>query len=125
MSQPTLLYYPSDPHGAAAFAHEHRMQHRTLNSALGEITPSLTFGVEPYFLDPIFNDGKFHMNHWQAHIDALTNLPGYFGATTVTGVFLNQNLIDTNLDNAEQRTWWTFQNHMEHRLARSVLPSPW
>lgn len=125
MSLPGLLTFSQDPHAAAFFAFDHMMSHRTLTAAIVGATPTMTFGVDPYFIDPTFNNGKYHLNHWQAHIDALTNVPSYFGAETATGVFTNQNIRDTDLDNENERIWWTWQNHMEHRLATSVLPSPW
>ena len=124
MSLPALLHFGGDSHARAFFAFEHEMQHRALLAAVNGIQPTLSFGVAPYFIDPTQNDGKYHLNHQQAHLDALSNVPSYFGAPTAVGL-ATQNLIDTDLDNEERRNWWTFQNHMEHRLGRSVLPAPW
>ena len=124
MALQTLLHFSNEPRAAAAFAFEHWMQHKTLLAAVHGATPEMTVGVNPYWLDPTFNNGKFHLNHGQAHLDALQNVPSYFGALKEVGL-ANQNLVDTDLDDEERRTWWTFQNHTEHRLGRSVLPSPW
>ena len=122
MPLPGLLFYPQDPHGSAFFAHEHKFEHRKLHQALD---PTLTFSVSPYVNDPIFEDNpKWHLNHAQSHYDALTSLPSYFGAVTATGVFTTQNLVDTDLTNEPMRTWWTFENHTEHRLASATMPKP-
>ena len=122
MPLPGLLFFPQDPHGSAFFAHEHKFEHRKLYQALD---PTMTFSVAPYIVDPILEQNpKYHLNHGQAHADTLTTLPSYFGAVTATGVFTTQNLVDTDLTNEPMRTWWTFENHMEHRLASATMPKP-
>jgi hypothetical protein len=91
------------------------------------MAPLDRFSVIPYFIDPEQNVGTpgsmWHLDHQTSHNDALQHLPTEFGAATV-GLFIGQNLRDTNLDDARQRTWWTFQNHMEHYVGGdTILPN--
>jgi hypothetical protein len=100
------------------------MAHR---NALGVMSPLPRFSVVPYFIDPAQNIGtpgsKWHLNHQQAHNDALENLPSYFGASTV-GLPSGGILRDYNLDDPRQRAWWTFQNWQEHYVGGdAILPN--
>jgi hypothetical protein len=116
----SVLLNSSDPW----FPFEHAMAHR---NALGIMAPLDRFSAIPYFVEPDLGDNRpasmWNLDHQSAHNDALDNLPSYFGATTV-GLRIGQNLIDSNLDDAEQRTWFTFQNHMEHMIGGdTILPN--
>ena len=116
----------------AAFGFEHAMAHRNY---LGQMAPLDRFSVIPYLLDPMQDlsipGSSWHLDHQQAHNDALVSIPSYYqgpdGAapTTVqTGLFIGQNLRDYNLDNLDQLRWWTFTNHVEHYIANGVtLPA--
>ena len=116
MSRVTLLN-SNDP----SFAFEHAMAHR---NAMGVMSPLDRFSVVPYLLDPEQNlaipGSMWHLDHQQAHNDALTHLPTEFGAPTV-GLFIGGILRDYDLDNQAQRTWWTFQNHMEHYVGGNTI----
>lgn len=96
--------------------------------------------------------GKYLLNHQQAHSDALNNIPDRYYWKYLTsilqvpnpnpppptlpqtsikpqtikyGLRIGGNLIDWRLSNKRQRTWWTFQNHMEHYVAsQSIAPAP-
>jgi hypothetical protein len=149
------------------FSFVHAMEHRSVLGVIG-FQPGFTpqtgstakaipprpplsqYSVIPYFVDPIAGGipaGKYHLNHQQAHNDALRNVPNrYFWQYTTTsvpqpppnppltfqtpqmveyGLRVGANLIDFNLNNKRQRTWWTFQNHMEHyAMASTTVPAP-
>lgn len=111
----------------AVFGFEHWMAHR---DALGVMSPLVRFSVIPYFLDPLLNLGEpagpWHFNHQQAHNDAANNLPAtYLGDIVPLGIALGANLVDSNLNDAWNRSWWTFQNHIEHYIGSAViLPQP-
>ena len=103
------------------FAFDHAMAHR---NGLGIMSPLDRFSAIPYFVDPMVGVAEpasiWHLRHQQAHNDALANLPTEFGASTV-GLFIGQNLRDYNLDDARLRTWWTFENHMEHYVGGNTI----
>jgi hypothetical protein len=112
----------------ATFDFEHAMAHRKL---LAVMSPLTSYSVLPYMLDPSQDVGrsasKWHLNHQQAHNDALTSVPAQYGApvTAQAGLFVGQNLVDTDFDNERQLTWWMFENWMEHHVANaSVRPGP-
>lgn len=122
MAVVSLLQIGTTPTQKATFAFEHAMAHRNY---LGIMAPLTRFSVIPYLLDPMASinpAGAWHQSHQQAHDDALTTVPTAWGAKTV-GLFVGRNLRDTDLRNREQKTWWTFQNHMEHYIANgTTLP---
>lgn len=106
------------------FAFDHAMAHR---NGLGVMAPLDRFSVVPYLLDPMSDisipGGSWHLDHQQAHNDALANLPSQFGAATV-GLHIGGILRDYDLDNTRQRLWWEFQNHQEHYVGgNTILPS--
>lgn len=112
MSTAYLLKMPDDPLGQATYFFEEAMAHRTL---LGAMSPLDRFSVLPYLLDPFLDNGMWFLNHQQAQNDALTTLVPLFGAT---------NLVDTDMDNPEQRTWFEFVNHQELYVATGLLSGP-
>lgn len=140
MSLATLLTEPVGPGQAETFAFEHAMAHRELLGAMAtpvstevltppalRILPGTTglagFSALPYGpLDPQSNASLWHLDHGQAHSDAQTSLPNYFGATARGLLNPAPNMVDFNLDVPGQRTWWTFVNHQEHLAAQNVLP---
>ena len=103
------------------------MTHR---DALGVMSPLVRFSVIPYFLDPLLNVGTpasfWHLDHQQAHNDAANNLPAtYLGDIIPLGISIGANLVDSNLDDPWNRSWWTFINHMEHYIgSNTILPQP-
>lgn len=123
MSRANLLHMGDTPAQQAVFAFEHAMAHR---NAFGVMSPLNRFSVLPYFIDPMRKDApaqKWNLNHQQAHNDALQHLPSEFGSPTV-GLFIGQNLIDTDLNDPRQRQWWIFQNHQEHYIGgNTILPN--
>jgi hypothetical protein len=107
----------------SGFAFEHVMAHRLY---LGVMSPLTRFSVIPYFIDPMTAkrpaDG-WHLNHQQAHNDALNNLPAQYLGDIAAGV--GSDLADTNLDNPASRSWWTFFNRIEHYVgSNTILPQP-
>jgi hypothetical protein len=107
------------------FAFEHMMAHRNYFIAMA---PLSAFSVLPYMLDPEQNTDQsgtsWHLNHQQSHNDALPKMPGLygrFGTHDPVGLFIGQNLRDTDLSDQDQLTWWTFANHMEHYIANDAL----
>jgi hypothetical protein len=105
----------------AAFELEHAMAHR---NALGVMAPLPRFSVIPYLVEPMQVGARpttqWHLNHQQAHDDALSNLPSQFGSTSI-GLRIGRDLADYNLEDPRQRTWWIFQNHMEHYIGGSTI----
>ena len=100
------------------------MAHR---NGLGVMSPLDRFSAIPYLLDPmqdISTPGSgWHLDHQQAHNDAMDYLPTEFGASTV-GLRIGGILRDYDLDDERQRKWWEFQNHMEHYVgANSISPN--
>jgi len=150
------------------FNFEHAMAHREALAVIGfqpgftpqtgstaqpfpPRSPLSRYSVIPYFIEPEQNvdrrAGKWHLNHQQAHNDALQNVPSkYFWQYTTTtvpqpppnppltfqtpqtvvyGLRIGGNLIDTSFADEQQLRWWEFQNHMEHFVgSTSIAPSP-
>lgn len=79
-----------------AFAFDHMMAHRTLMPGV------------PWLLDPmqeIANRAdKWHLDHQQAHNDAMTALD----------VASHQNLVDASLAEQGSEQFWTLANNIEH-----------
>jgi hypothetical protein len=121
MARVSLLHMGDGLGQRAAFEFEHAMAHR---NALGVMSPLTRFSVIPYLIDPMQHGnrpaGKWSLNHQQAHDDALRYLPSQFGSAD-RGLYIGQDLVDSNLDNPRQRTWWIFQNHMEHYIGGSTI----
>ena len=113
------------------YAFEHQMAHRQY---LAIMAPLSRFSALPYFIEPwpfplpplpTFADA-WNLDHQQAHNDFLANLPAFWASSTI-GIPrpLNQNLIDSNLNDEANRTWWTFANHQEHYTSdNAILPLP-
>lgn len=103
------------------FTFEHSMAHR---NALGVMSPLDRFSAIPYFIDPMIGEptagDSWNLNHQQAHNDALTHLPSYFGASTA-GLAIGQDLRDTDFNNPGQRKWLEFQNHQEHYVGGNTI----
>lgn len=77
MSIVSLLHYPPDARGQAAFVFDHANEHKKLVAQMG--SPS-SFNLINYLLDPMPPDGMtgatlWDQNHNQAHDDAAN----YFG----------------------------------------------
>ena len=131
MSIATLLHMNNAPTSKATFSFEHMMAHRNY---FGIMSPLDRFSVLPYLLDPmgkVSPADNWHLNHQQAHNDALTTIPTFFygrGGLTPeeqvqAGLAIGQNIRDPDLNVYEAHSWWTFKNHMEHYVANgSVLP---
>jgi hypothetical protein len=136
MSLVSILTMTQGLGAAETFAFEHAMAHRNY---LGQMAPLTRFSVIPYLLDPMIDNpsiaaSNWHLNHQQAHNDALTSIPSYYvnprtgeawpeGETEV-GLFIGTDLRDTDLNNEGQRKWWLFLNHQEHYVANGVtLPA--
>lgn len=119
MSVASLLVYKNSP----TFAFEHAMAHRNM---LGGMAPLDQFSVLPYLLDPMQKPNepvtKWHLNHQQAHNDAMvTLLSPYYGLVELTGINSHQILIDTPLAEEGPQRWWTFNNQQEHLLAQASI----
>lgn len=110
------------------FEFEHVNAHRVY---LGAMAPLTRFSILPYLLDPEIQVGQsasiWHLNHQVAHNDALATLPTFYRYSFIEieeparGLFMGPSVVDTNLDDASQRTWWTFVNHTEHIMANDAL----
>lgn len=98
-----VLLNPDDP----LFAFEHDQQTRALVAATGLLTS--------FVLDPTYDTNqpatKWHQDHQASHSTLLPLL----------GIPPNEILIDSDLANTSDRTWWTFANHQEHFYANLAL----
>jgi hypothetical protein len=168
MASVTLMRMGNGLGQRSAYNFEHAMAHRAVLGVIGfqpGIKPPSTivpppwpavkprpplsqYSVVPYFIEPPQGQkvgaGKWHLNHQQAHNDALQNIPSrYFWQSPVTpppatppppppaptkityGLRIGQNLVDTSFANERQRKWWIFQNWMEHyTMSQTVAPPP-
>ena len=116
-----VLLNPADP----AFNFHHAMAHRAYYQAMG---PLSRWSVLPYLLDPPSDTArrasKWHLNHQQAHNDAIQALPSGWERPAV-GIPSSQILVDSSLADPRSLTWWTFINHQEHYVAdNALLPLP-
>ena len=106
---------------------EHMMQHREYFAIM---SPLDRFSVLPYLLDPAFGTeiraGPWNLHHQQAHNDFSETVPAYWNAQTVGfGISANNIMVDSNQDDPESRTWFTFLNHQEHYITNeAILPLP-
>lgn len=116
MSIVTLLNYPDNDRGRAAFAFDHAREHEQISDAMHQ--PTL-FNLVHYLLDPVPASGMggsdlWSMNHQQAHDDA----SNYFGVKP------SLTLIDTPTQAAGPWQWFLFTNSQEHNaLSLAALRS--
>jgi hypothetical protein len=100
------------------------MSHQYL---LDSMPPIDRFSVVPYLVDPQQDRiGGWLLDHGTAHADFITYLPvmwgwWYIGDQTY-GISSQQNLVDVDMQQTGQATWWTFANHVEHFQATNLLP---
>lgn len=113
MSIVSLLHYPDDERGQAAFVFDHAQEHKKLVAQMG--SPS-SFNLINYLLDPMPPDGMtgatlWSMNHSQAHDDAAR----FFGQPSLP-------LIDAPNQRPDAFQMYLFVNHAEHiALAGAAL----
>lgn len=118
-----VLLNPDDP----IFAWEHMNAHREYFAVMSALS---RFSVLPYLLHPPHNTdvraGDWHLNHQQSHNDYTAVLPAHWQSPAVGfGIPTVQNLVDSNLNDRESLTWWTFLNHQEHFITNeAILPLP-
>jgi hypothetical protein len=130
MSIATISHMPDapTPEQQAVFEFEHMMAHRNFFIAM---SPLYRFNILPYLLDPfepplpdVRSGQSWNLDHQQAHNDMLSDLPRYYGGwedlPPELGLSIGQILRDTDFDNPEQVTWWTFANHREHYIANET-----
>lgn len=107
------------------FVFEHAMAHRR---ALGIMAPLSRFTAVPYFIDPeqyVDQPASFwHINHQQAHRNALANFPIQYGSASI-GLRIGTTLSDADLADEREARWWEFQNHVEHYVGnKTITPGP-
>lgn len=97
------------------YAWNHAMDHRTLLGAMPayDRIPTNVFSAVPYWIHPQRNDGMWHLNHNQAHLDAITTPPPTFGQP-YPGLYLDP------IQNDGQQRWFTWANEREHLTAHSM-----
>lgn len=133
MSIATLMAPPT-PENLPSWQFDHAMAHREMtggmsatidligNIRLGALSH---FSALPYFLDPQVNTGVWHLDHGQAHQDAVVTLPPFFGhhrtPETLTTIAPTQDFVDMDFDDQALLTWWTHANQQEHMAAQNVL----
>ena len=115
-----ILLNPDDP----LFSFEHMQSHRRYFAVMA---PLDRFSALPYLLDPPFNTtiraSDWHLNHAKAHVDFAKTLPSEYADTTPAPNAAIAPMMDFDLGNLEDVTWWSFQQHREHFLAdQAVLP---
>ena len=116
MSVVTLMHYPDNARGQAAFAFDHANEHQKLVAQMGNPTP---YNLINYLLDPMPPDSMggaslWDMNHQQAHDDAAN----WFNVQPSLA------LIDTPTQAAGPFQWFLFTNSQEHNaLSQAALLS--
>lgn len=116
MSIVTLLTYPDNERGRAAFSFDHAREHEKLSDAMNE--PS-AFNLMRYLLDPVASSGMggtdlWSLNHQQAHDDA----------SFWFNVRPSLTLIDSPTQAAGPFQWFLFTNSQEHNaLSQAALQS--
>jgi len=116
MSVVSLLHYPDNARGQAAFAFDHANEHQKLVAQMGSPTP---YNLINYLLDPMPPDSMggaslWDMNHQQAHDDAAN----WFNVQPSLA------LIDTPTQAAGPFQWFLFTNSQEHNaLSQAALLS--
>lgn len=116
MSVVTLMHYPDNARGQAAFAFDHANEHQKLVAQMGSPTP---YNLINYLLDPMPPDSMggaslWDMNHQQAHDDAAN----WFNVQPSLA------LIDTPTQAAGPFQWFLFTNSQEHNaLSQAALLS--
>jgi hypothetical protein len=115
MSIVSLMHYPDDERGRAAYAFDHQQEHVKLVVAMGNPTP---YNLINYLLDPMppgaltDNATLWDMNHQQAHDDAAQ----FFNVQPSLA------LIDSPTQQAGPFQWFLFTNSQEHNaLSQAVL----
>ena len=113
--------------GDPIFDFEHAMAHREY---LAVMAPLNRFSALPYFIEPwpfpnpplpSWADA-WNLDHQRAHNDFASALPAVWQPNTVYfGVPMGQNLVDSDLNDAENFAWWTFANHQEHFIANNAI----
>lgn len=111
------------------FDFEHAMAHRMYFAVM---SPLSNYSVLPYFIEPKPGPTpppatNWRLNHQQAHDDYGGALPPFWSADSIGfGIPQRKNLIDSNLSDPSDVSWWTFVNHQEHYTANdAILPLPW
>lgn len=117
MIPPTLLYVEQNPRSRAAYDFDHAMTHR----AAARLLPQAT---SPVVFDPSYQTGvratAWHQDHQQNHdtftlaVASLYNVPVALPAPIP--------LMDSSLDEAASRTWWTFANFQAHFIINGQTP---
>jgi hypothetical protein len=103
----SLLHYPDDARGQAAFVFDHAQEHKKLVAQMGSPSP---YNLINYLLDPMPPDALstpaslWDMNHQQAHDDAAN----YFNVQP------SLTLIDTPTQRQAPFQWFLFTNSREH-----------
>jgi hypothetical protein len=116
MSIVSLMHYPDNARGQAAFAFDHANEHQKLVAQMGSPTP---YNLINYLLDPMPPDSMggaslWDMNHQQAHDDAAN----WFNVQPSLA------LIDTPTQAAGPFQWFLFTNSQEHNaLSQAALLS--
>jgi hypothetical protein len=112
----SLMHYPDNARGQAAFAFDHANEHQKLVAQMGSPTP---YNLINYLLDPMPPDSMggaslWDMNHQQAHDDAAN----WFNVQPSLA------LIDTPTQAAGPFQWFLFTNSQEHNaLSQAALLS--
>ena len=107
MSIVSLLHYPDDERGQAAFMFDHAQEHKKLVAQMGSPSP---YNLINYLLDPMPPDALtasaslWDMNHQQAHDDAAN----YFNVQP------SLTLVDTPTQRQAPFQWFLFTNSQEH-----------
>jgi len=113
----SLLVYPDNERGQAAFVFDHAQEHKKLVAQMGSPSP---YNLINYLLDPMPPDALstpaslWDMNHQQAHDDAAN----YFNVQP------SLTLIDTPTQRQAPFQWYLFTNEREHSaLTEAALKS--
>jgi hypothetical protein len=107
MSIVSLLHYPDNPRGQAAWVFDHQQEH---NKLVAQMRDPSAGNLINYLLDPMPPDAwqtgatLWDMNHQQAHDDAAR----FFNVQP------SLDLVDTPTQQAGPFQWFLFTNSQEH-----------
>ena len=89
------------------------------------MAPLDRFSALPYVLEPPYNTdipaSDWHLIHQTAHVNFAALVPATYNGDPREVAVLTQPLMDSDLSNTEELTWWSFAQHLQHYIADQAL----